>query len=59
MCFLQGICMFNQCFFKRLMRPPIIMNVCLLDMKRIGHKKICFVQKRYLRNFGEKAKEID
>lgn len=38
MYFLQVVHMFNQCFFKRLMRPPIIINVCLLELKRIGYK---------------------
>ena len=37
--FLQVVYVFNQGFFKRVMRPPIIMNVFLLQIKRIGHKK--------------------
>jgi len=33
----QVVSMFDQCFFKRLMRHPIIMYSCLLELKRIAH----------------------
>lgn len=36
--------MLNQCFFKRLMRPPMLMNVHLLEVKKIEYIKSCRVK---------------
>lgn len=36
--------MLNQCFFKRLMRPPILMNVHLLEVKKTEYINSCWVK---------------